>query len=119
MRSLILCALLAVAQPIAAWGDVGHRTVGYLAQKYFTEQASQWVTTMLANENGYDVSDAAVWADAVKFRRHYSAEWHYIGTYLCCQQMCIEQSANDDQMQRMARLHLAVLTSSGTVQEAA
>jgi hypothetical protein len=79
MRPVILYALVALAQPIAGWGDVGHRTVGYLAQKYFTTQASNWASSLLSNENGWDISDAAVWADAVKHQRQYSAEWHYIG----------------------------------------
>jgi hypothetical protein len=82
MRSVIITSLLAVAQPVLGWGDVGHRTVGYLAQHYLTPAASSWVNTVLANEQGYDISDAATWADAVKHRRPYSSEWHYIGTLL-------------------------------------
>ncbi|KAF4635480.1 hypothetical protein G7Y89_g2621 [Cudoniella acicularis] len=78
MRSKILYAILAFAQPIVGWGDVGHRTVGYLAQKYFTDQASQWVDNLLANENEYDISDAAVWADAVRYHRHYTEGWHFV-----------------------------------------
>jgi hypothetical protein len=79
MRSLVLCSVLALAQPIVGWGDVGHRTVGYLAEKYFTDQAAQWVTAVLQNDKGYDISDAAVWADEVKYHRPWSAGWHYIG----------------------------------------
>jgi hypothetical protein len=79
MRSLILSSVFLLAQPIAGWGDVGHRTVGYLAQKYFTDQAAQWVTTILQNNNGWDISDAAVWADSIKYHRPYTREWHYIG----------------------------------------
>ena len=60
MRSHILYSVLALAQPIVGWGDVGHRTVGYLAQKSFTDQASQWVTTILQTNNSWDISDAAV-----------------------------------------------------------
>lgn len=82
MRLLLLYSFLALAQPIVGWGDVGHRTVGYLAQKYFTDQASQWVSSLLSNENGWDISDAATWADAVKHKRPYSAVWHYIGILL-------------------------------------
>ena len=54
----------------------------YLAQKYFTDQASQWVTTILQTNNGWDISDAAVWADEVRYHRPYSAGWHYIGLEL-------------------------------------
>src|SRR5947209_20299457 len=79
MRSTLLYSFLALAQPIVGWGDVGHRTVGYLAQKYFTDQASQWVSSLLSNENGWDISDAATWADVVKPKRPYSKDWHFIG----------------------------------------
>lgn len=79
MHSVSLCSILALVQPIVGWGDVGHRTVGYLAEKYFTDQAAQWVSTVLQNDQGYDISDAAVWADAIKHGRPYTAVWHYIG----------------------------------------
>jgi hypothetical protein len=79
MHPVVICSLLALTQPVLGWGDVGHRTVGYLAQHYFTSQASQWVNTLLSNENGWDISDAATWADVVKRKRPYSAGWHYIG----------------------------------------
>ncbi|KNG80367.1 hypothetical protein ANOM_011496 [Aspergillus nomiae NRRL 13137] len=50
-------------QPAACWGDLGHRTVAYLAQKYFSNEAKQLVDDLLPGNNGQDISDAAVWAD--------------------------------------------------------
>lgn len=79
MHPVTVCSFLALNQAVLGWGDVGHRTVGYLAQHYLNTQASAWVNSVLANENGYDISDAATWADVVKHRRPYSASWHYIG----------------------------------------
>jgi hypothetical protein len=80
MRSLLLIVAAATA-PLAvhAWGDVGHRTVGYLASKYLSDSAKDWANELLKNDQGFDISDAAVWADVVKHKRPYTAEWHYIG----------------------------------------
>lgn len=82
MHPVVIWFLLVLAHPVIGWGDVGHRTVGYLAQHYLTPEASSWVNSLLSNENGWDISDAATWADAVKRKRPYSAEWHYIGKFL-------------------------------------
>jgi hypothetical protein len=80
MHSRILLSTLLVGSPlVTAWGDVGHRTVGYLAEKYLSQEASDLVTKLLANDRDYDISDAAVWADVIKHNRPYSAPWHYIG----------------------------------------
>jgi hypothetical protein len=81
MLSILLWVLLAVVQPISCWGTLGHRTVGYLAEKYFTADASQLVQQLLKNDKGYDISDAALFADKVKFRRRATAPWHYIGKF--------------------------------------
>ncbi|ORY18925.1 S1/P1 nuclease, partial [Clohesyomyces aquaticus] len=73
--------LVLTALPAArAWGELGHRTVGYLAEKYFTDEASTMVSELLANDRGYDISDAALWADSVRRRKGYThtGPWHYI-----------------------------------------
>ncbi|OCK74962.1 phospholipase C/P1 nuclease, partial [Lepidopterella palustris CBS 459.81] len=77
MRSANLFFLLSAAQGVYSWGDLGHRTVAYLAQKYLTNDGAQLVSNLLGGE---DISDAALWADTIK-RRHgytFTAEWHYI-----------------------------------------
>lgn len=80
MRSSSVFASCLLASTAHAWGDVGHRTVGFLAQHYLTPQASQWVNSLLANEDGFDISDAAVWPDEIKRHREYTADWHYLGS---------------------------------------
>jgi hypothetical protein len=72
---------LSLTQHVRCWGDLGHRTVAYLAQKYLTEEAAQYLDEVLANDQGYDFSDAATWADTVKRGRPYTKEWHYVGLY--------------------------------------
>jgi hypothetical protein len=55
--------------------------VGYLAEKYFTDGASQLVQQLLSNDKGYDISDAALFADKIRFGRPTTAGWHFIGKF--------------------------------------
>ena len=77
---VLLLSLLSLVQQATCWGALGHRTVAYLAQKYFTSEANVLVNNLLKGE---DISDAALWPDEVRRSRGYSftAEWHYIGWY--------------------------------------
>lgn len=65
------------APPAAAWGNIGHRTVAYLAEKYLTPGATTYVSALLGDT---DISDAALWADRIKRSHefHGSDKWHYI-----------------------------------------
>jgi S1/P1 Nuclease len=76
-NSLVI-ATLSLTQQALCWGNLGHRTVAYLAQKYVTQDNAAFFDKVL---DGEDWSDCAVWADEVKRQRPYSAEWHYIGSY--------------------------------------
>jgi hypothetical protein len=78
---VLLVAFLALIRPISGWGDLGHRTVGYLAQTYFTDAASQLVNSLLVDDsdNGFDISDAAIWADRQKEHMPFTRNWHFIG----------------------------------------
>ncbi|KAE8423315.1 S1/P1 nuclease [Aspergillus pseudocaelatus] len=73
-----LLALLSALQLIAGWGDLGHRTVAYLAQKYLNDEGTHLVQNILRTDNNDDISDAAVWADRIKFRRPSTRPWHFI-----------------------------------------
>lgn len=70
--------LLSIAQNSTAWGPLGHRTVAYLGEKYFTSNASTFVDSLL---HGEDISDAATWPDAIRRKPGWthSAAWHFIG----------------------------------------
>ncbi|KAF2472859.1 phospholipase C/P1 nuclease [Lindgomyces ingoldianus] len=80
MRSLSPLLILLSTPTVHSWGELGHRTVGYLAEKYLTTDATAMVTELLVNDKGYDISDAALWADSVKRRTGYTHTrvWHYI-----------------------------------------
>jgi len=67
MRSQLVSILAAV--PISqAYGGVGHRTIGYLVEKWLTPTAARIFSDILANDRGYNFSDAAVWADKARDR---------------------------------------------------
>jgi hypothetical protein len=81
VQQLLPIAVLAVAVPqVIAWGNVGHRTVAYLAEKYLTAEAKTLFDALLENEFNYDFSDAATWADTIRDpkKQPWSAPWHYI-----------------------------------------
>ena len=63
------------------WGDLGHRTVAYLAEKYLNEEGNQLVEDIIAPDKDFDISDAAVWADRKKWKYPFTRPWHYIGMY--------------------------------------
>ncbi|KAJ5664490.1 hypothetical protein N7507_005221 [Penicillium longicatenatum] len=65
--------------PTLGWGDVGHRTVAYLAEQYLNEQAKGLLNDLLPRTQDFDISDAAVWADELRHsERPSTAVWHYV-----------------------------------------
>jgi hypothetical protein len=83
MHSLTSLTLLAFAGSVACWGGLGHRTVGYLAEHYFTDDAAQLVKDLIKPTDSFDISDAAIWADGIRQRQHFTEGWHFIGEGLC------------------------------------
>ena len=71
--------VLSLAARVVCYGNLGHRTIAYLAQKYLTDDAVQYLDAILANNLGFDFSDAATWADTVRWARPYTKPWHYVG----------------------------------------
>ena len=79
MRSSISLTLLVLTGQAAAWGGLGHRTVGYLAQHFFTEDAAQLIQDLLKPTESFDIGDAAVWPDTIRMRQPFTEGWHFIG----------------------------------------
>src|SRR3954468_24870732 len=60
-----------------AWGMLGHRIVGEIANSYLTATASGKIKKILGNET---VALASTWADFIKSDSNYRYlnEWHYV-----------------------------------------
>lgn len=65
---------------VACWGELGHRTVAYLAERHLGPEVRGWVNKTLIGE---DISNAAIWPDELRNkekyhgRYNYSFPWHY------------------------------------------
>jgi len=78
MRFSIVASAVFGGRLVAGYGDVGHRTIGYLAQMWLDTAAVGLFDELLANDFGYDYSDVAVWADTVKKKMPWTKPWHYL-----------------------------------------
>lgn len=81
-RLLASVLLLAVALPAGAWGSLGHRLVGELAQRQLKPATAAEVRRLLAGEPDPSLAGVATWADDVRssspelFKR--TSRWHYV-----------------------------------------
>ncbi|MXV14612.1 S1/P1 Nuclease [Pedobacter sp. HMF7056] len=60
-----------------AWGMLGHRIVGEIADSYLTAKARAKIKAILGNES---IAMASNWADFIKSDRSYAylSNWHYV-----------------------------------------
>ena len=81
LRALLLLSLyFAVALPAAAWGELGHRLVGELAERRLSPQARAQVRALLVDEPEPSLAGVSTWPDAMRelpaFR--WTAPLHYV-----------------------------------------
>jgi len=60
-----------------AWGMLGHRVVGQIADSYLTKKARRNIALILGDES---LAMASTWADFIKSDKNYNylSAWHYI-----------------------------------------
>jgi hypothetical protein len=77
LSATFIGGLIALAHRGLCWGNLGHRTIAYLAEKHFTEKGNRYATELLGGE---DISDAAIWADEFKNTDvgRYTGSWHFV-----------------------------------------
>lgn len=82
LKRLFACSLIVIvlsAQPFRsyAWGQLGHRIVGEIADSYLTEKAKAEIRKILGNES---IAIASNWPDFIKSDSNYKYldVWHYI-----------------------------------------
>ncbi len=74
-----MAALLAtwfMSTPAWAWGRLGHRVAGKIAESRLTPAAKSAVESLL--EPGETIADVSTWADEVRRDRRETGPWHYI-----------------------------------------
>jgi hypothetical protein len=71
--ALLLAGLL--KGDLWAWGAVGHKTVGYIAQDHLSPAARDYVRDLLGPEG--DLASVSTWADSIITFRPETAPWHY------------------------------------------
>jgi nuclease S1 len=77
-RLLIATAIAtsAMVGPAWAWGRMGHRVAGKIAEARLTPAAKAAVAALL--EPGESLADVSTWADEVRRNMPKSAPWHYV-----------------------------------------
>ena len=74
---LLACFLFFIPSHSIAWGVIGHRVTGKIAERYLTVKAKKEIRALLGQET---VSMASNWADFIKSDSNYNylSTWHYI-----------------------------------------
>ena len=74
---LAILALVASSLPLPAWGPVGHRAVGQIAEGRLSAKAQQGVRDLLGDES---LAEASLWADEIRSDTQWrvSSPWHYV-----------------------------------------
>ena len=78
VRKFIVIAIFTyIPMQTMAWGLLGHRVVGEIAESYLTRRTSRAIKNILGNES---LAMASNWADFIKSEPTYNylGNWHYI-----------------------------------------
>ena len=76
-RTITILLFLCLPFTSMAWGLLGHRIIGQIADSYLTKEAKREIFKILGNES---VAMSSNWADFVKSDSNYNyiSSWHYI-----------------------------------------
>lgn len=79
-RGLIALLLVTLAGPVLAWGPLGHRLVGELAERELSAGARATLAELLADEPAPQLGDVANWADELRDDPNYAwaARLHFV-----------------------------------------
>ncbi|THH01916.1 hypothetical protein EW026_g874 [Hermanssonia centrifuga] len=80
LRLTSLCLASHLVHGAVAWGNLGHETVGYVAQEFLAPKALAFVQSSLGSTYDQSLGVAATWADTVKYETAYewSAGLHFV-----------------------------------------
>lgn len=76
ITTILLTTLTAHAPAERFWGQVGHRTVGYIADSMLSKKAQKNVRRVLGSET---LAEVSTWMDEIKSDKsyRYASPWHY------------------------------------------
>lgn len=79
MYSVIFLSLAAIHRA-NAWGDLGHETIGYIAQNFVKNNTAAWAQSVLNDTSSSYLAEVATWADSYKYTSEgsFSQSFHYI-----------------------------------------
>jgi len=91
VRLLALLCLAMVAGSAGAWGPVGHRTVGAIADEMLNPAARDAVATLLRDDQDregrpshrHSLAEVADWADEIRGTSADHPRWHYDNRPIC------------------------------------
>jgi hypothetical protein len=79
---VLSAAILTVASPAAAWGDLGHEVTALIAYHHLTPAAKSKVDALLASDpdtlTAPDFASRATWADKFRNGHRETAPWHFV-----------------------------------------
>lgn len=75
--SIFIFGFSTIGTEALRWGQIGHRTTGYIAEQYLTEKAASEVKRVLDNAS---LAEVSTWMDEVRSDGGYDhmAPWHYV-----------------------------------------
>ncbi|RDX42108.1 hypothetical protein OH76DRAFT_145017 [Lentinus brumalis] len=79
-RFITLISVLGAAVHVSAWGNLGHETVGFVAEQFLAPKAATFVHSTLNATWNFSLGPAAIWADQVKGEAAFkwSANLHFV-----------------------------------------
>lgn len=80
--TIFLCSLV-FCQSVFAWGQIGHRVTGAIAEHYLTYEAKAAIDHLLPDE---DLAEASTYADEMRsnpsdFWQQNAHHWHYVNVH--------------------------------------
>lgn len=99
--------------PVHAWGPVGHRTVGEIAQRHLTPKALAAVEALIAPET---LADASTWADEIRYLPEWkrAEPWHFISIDDGETLACAVRSPDGDVLAAMERMERTLKDGAAT-----
>ncbi|KAH0844599.1 Nuclease S1 [Fonsecaea pedrosoi] len=80
LSSLVIAAILPLAQLTNAWGTLGHETIAWIAQSYVSSATKTAVQSILGSTQADYMANVSTWADSYRYTSGggWSAPLHYI-----------------------------------------